>query len=102
MFLNEIVHLQSQPDIIVLTEIWVGGDEINYYSIDVYKMFYHCNDNYRAGGVLVYVMDRLVCSDVAILSEVRSTDCLLITILAAGLRVTLLLFIDFISILFNI
>lgn len=55
LFLTELMNFEKRPDIIVLTEIWINNDEINCYSINGYDWLSHCSNNYRMGGVTVYV-----------------------------------------------
>lgn len=54
---NEFIcAIQSNlPDIIVLTEIWINSHEVDLFGLNGYTCISNCNDNYRAGGVLVYI-----------------------------------------------
>jgi hypothetical protein len=89
MFITELNNWSKRPHIIVLTEIWITNDECNYFSIDGYKMYCKCNDSYRAGGVAVYVVDTLPCTDVTMLSDVQSADCLSLSVHLGRLSFTL-------------
>lgn len=57
LFLSELVARDILPDIIVLSEIWINSDESNLYTIPDYNLYLKCNDQYRAGGVAVYIKD---------------------------------------------
>jgi hypothetical protein len=56
-FLVELNDIKENVHFIVLSEIWVKQDEINFYKIPGYTLFYCCNENYRAGGVVCYVRE---------------------------------------------
>jgi hypothetical protein len=63
-FLLELCQMETQPCVIVLSEIWVYDYEIDFYKIDNYICYANCNDTYRAGGIAVYVKDNInVCHD---------------------------------------
>lgn len=51
------------PEIIILTEIWIFENEVDNYKIPGYNTFHNCNQSYRSGGVIVYVVECLVCSE---------------------------------------
>lgn len=57
------------PDIIVLTEIWIYENDVDIYKIPGYKVYYHCNQSYRSGGVIVNIINSLSCSESNIDSE---------------------------------
>lgn len=67
--------MKVSPDFIILTEVWISTDEINLFCIDGYNSFGFCNDNYRAGGVVVYAKSRYRCSVVRGV-DIQSADCL--------------------------
>jgi hypothetical protein len=54
-----IQTLSVIPKLIFLSEIWIKDQELANFSITGYKLFANCNNNYRAGGVAVYVSDGL-------------------------------------------
>lgn len=65
-FLDTLEVEKIYPDIICLTETWIGSHEKNLYNIAGYKMLDNCNDDYKSGGVLIYVNDTFVCDEVTI------------------------------------
>lgn len=54
IFLNS---LSKQPEIIVLTEIWIFDTEQVSYQLAGYNQYAKCNLKQRAGGVVIYVSD---------------------------------------------
>jgi exonuclease III len=90
LFLNELDGLESTPDIIVLTEIWITNVEIDFYKIPGYNLFCHCNESYRAGGVAVYCRDSWPVCDVTPLTDIKSADCLLLTCVVGDARLSVL------------
>jgi hypothetical protein len=57
-FVNEFRTFNALPHIFVFSEIWIRKDETNFYKIDGYNSYYKCNENHRAGGVIVFVNDK--------------------------------------------
>lgn len=45
--------------IIILSEIWINSDEKDFYKIPSYDLYVKCNNNYRAGGIAVYVKNSI-------------------------------------------
>lgn len=41
-------------DVLILTEIWIKDNEISFYNLDKFDMFYSCRDYNKSGGVVVY------------------------------------------------
>lgn len=76
LFVSFLESEKLNPDILVLTEIWVNSNEINFYRIKGYNVFSKCNETYRAGGVAVYVRDCYQCCSVRERDDVKSADCL--------------------------
>lgn len=79
LFLSELSNLNISPDFIILTEVWISTDEINFYNINGYNVFRVCNDNYRSGGVVVYAKSRYQCNEIRQSVDdgpIRSADCL--------------------------
>lgn len=58
LFLIHLNSLDKLPEIIILSEIWIETAELGRYMIDGYNQFSKCNENYRAGGVLVFISQR--------------------------------------------
>lgn len=57
--LTEINLIKSKLDFIILSEVWIGSDEIHLYNIPGYQLFASCNDKYRSGGVVCYVLSNI-------------------------------------------
>lgn len=55
----EIAQIKNRVHFTVFSEIWIGSDEICFYNIIGYTLFAHCNDSYRAGGVICYVDNQI-------------------------------------------
>lgn len=53
--LLELSNLETLPICIVLTETWIYSEEMDNYTIDNYNCYANCNDDYRSGGVAVYI-----------------------------------------------
>lgn len=70
-----LVQLEAEkiiPDIIVLTEIWIKESESHLYEIPNYNSFIKTNENYRAGGVKVFIKTNVeVLSSVSIVLYVN-------------------------------
>ena len=49
-----LIHDLGEPDIVVLTEVWVYSEEARFYAIDGYNLNHTCNDSSSAGGVFIY------------------------------------------------
>lgn len=77
-FLIELNSIKEKVMFIVLSEIWIGSDEINLYNIPGYTLFANCNNNYRAGGVLCYVDSSVNAQQLHI--EMNTADVLLINV----------------------
>jgi hypothetical protein len=54
-FIAELNVFEKLPEVIILTEIWIGNDEAMFYSIPSYNLIMCANEGYRAGGVAVFV-----------------------------------------------
>jgi hypothetical protein len=91
LFLSHLESEKLSPDIIVLTEIWVNRDEINFYKIPGYNVYSRCNESYRSGGVAVYIRDCYRCDGARERDDVASADCVQLDCQASDLdRFTLL------------
>lgn len=63
-FLNFKACLQVMnvwPDVIVLSEIWIYEDEKTLYELREldYTAYFHCNNEYRSGGVVIYCKNHI-------------------------------------------
>lgn len=65
-----ISSLNKKVAIIILSEVWIKSDEVGYYDLDGYKLHCKCNDNYAAGGIMVYVCNNIhvICTSTTMLS----------------------------------
>jgi exonuclease III len=73
---------------IVLTEVWIGSNEVNFFNIEGYCLFSKCNDTYAAGGVLIYIDETI--SKVKIKDyNMKTADVLFINIQVGNLLFTL-------------
>lgn len=77
-FLAEIHCVKRNIQFIVLSEVWIGSDELNLYNIPGYSILANCNDDYRAGGVVCYVKDGILADKVNF--NMVTADVLLIDI----------------------
>lgn len=57
-----LASFKSLPQMIFLSEVWIGSDEVSLYQLDNYKVYDGCNNTYRSGGVVAYVRDNLSCN----------------------------------------
>ena len=58
-FLAKLVSDGTRPSIIILTEIWISENETATYGIDGYTGYYNCSEKSAAGGVAIFVIDKL-------------------------------------------
>lgn len=58
-FLISLTNFDKRPEIIVLSEIWINSNEVQFYEINNYTLKSKCNDEYRAGGVAIYVSNSI-------------------------------------------
>lgn len=78
MFIAALSKFKHKINIIVLSEIWIGSEEINLYKLPGYKLTAKCNDSYKAGGVARYVDENFEsCSLDCIFN---TADCMLVKI----------------------
>src|SRR5690606_19025194 len=54
-FVAQINTLDTPPDVIILTEIWIYQNEVDFFNIKGYKSFFKTNEKSRSGGVAVYL-----------------------------------------------
>jgi hypothetical protein len=88
-FLLYLDKINSKISCIVLTEIWIGSEEVDLYNIQGYTSFHCCNDTYRAGGVLCYVAQDIQASSNTNI-KLESADALLINIKCNNLFLNIL------------
>lgn len=55
-----IASLKSSPDLIFVSETWIYAHECSEFSLPGYKLSACCNNNYRSGGVGVFIRDTFV------------------------------------------
>lgn len=55
LFLTEMAANNLSPQIIIFTEIWISSDETNIFNIPDYNAIFKCNNQYRSGGVAMFV-----------------------------------------------
>ena len=60
--LANLHSFNNYPDILVLTETHIYENESNLYSINNFKHFANCNNNYKCGGVSLFVKSNINCS----------------------------------------
>lgn len=82
IFALSLESLDTFPDIIILSEIWILDNELNQYSLPNYNLFTKCNNSYRSGGVAVFVSDRLACHVIPDL-DFETADCLHLSIIVS-------------------
>lgn len=59
LFIANIHNVKRDIDIITMSEMWIFKNKISHYKIPEYKSFGKMNDYYRAGGVIIYVIDHI-------------------------------------------
>ena len=59
LLLANVNALDTEFDIIFLTETWISSAEVGEYKLDDYTFFANCNDRYRAGGVALFIKSSL-------------------------------------------
>ena len=55
-----IASLNSMPDLIFVTEIWIYSKECSEFCLPGYNFRACCNDSYRSGGVGVFIRNNIV------------------------------------------
>ena len=79
--------LESHVSIIVFTEPWLYSSNENLLGIPGYRALFSSNDNYRAGGVAVFVREDLVAHKISI--EAAACDVLMVEIIVGALKLNL-------------
>lgn len=78
LFSVELSTYNELPDIIVLSEIWINYNETDFYKLPDYNVYFNCNENYRAGGIAVYLKN--TCCNVNIINlKCESADVLMLS-----------------------
>lgn len=54
-FLTELAALDYIPKILILSEIWIKESEVNLYQIPDYILHIKTNENYKAGGIAIFI-----------------------------------------------
>lgn len=88
-FIAELDMNYVYSDIIILSEIWINSDEKDFYKIPSYDLYVKCNNNYRAGGIAVYVKNSIQVTECVIL-ELNTADAVFISFLHLGKQFYLL------------
>lgn len=58
--------MKSKFSFIVLCETWINTDEVELFNIEGYNSFHCCNDSYRSGGVICFVDEDIIVSNLNI------------------------------------
>lgn len=89
IFVAELMTHNLSPDIIILTEVWVNSNEIKFYNLLQYNVFFKCNERHRAGGVVVYVK-KSITNVVYFELQCQSADLMLISLELFGQQFSIL------------
>lgn len=83
LFTAELENNNILADIVILSEIWIKSVEVDFYNIPNFKLYANCNDNYRAGGIAVFVKDSIqIIENVKL--NLRTADILYISFMFSG------------------
>lgn len=88
-FIAELETWTRYPDVIILTEVWINSEESYLYSLSNYKSIFNCNDNYRAGGVVIYIKNDITINSHDIYTF-NSADCISVTLKSNKLNVCII------------
>lgn len=75
-FLATLQTFSYQPDFICLTEVWINNEETPVYGLQDYSMFAVCNNDYRSGGIMVYVHSRFSSSQIDVSFVTADSICI--------------------------
>lgn len=78
LFLVGLQQLERHVDIIILSETWIFNEESKHYEIPNYTSYFNCNENYRSGGIVIFVSNRLKVN--LIECKMKSADVILLHI----------------------
>lgn len=56
----ELILIQNQPDVLILTETWLYMEETSSCTFDGYKGFHSCRET-RGGGVSIFILKKYNC-----------------------------------------
>jgi exonuclease III len=76
LFLSELSTVKRLPDVIVLSEIWIKESEKQLYVIENYTLYVKTNELFRAGGIAIYVHNRVVVIQSILWESIISADIL--------------------------
>lgn len=88
ILLAHLDSLNNLPIVIVLSEIWIYKNELDFYNIQGYSLFGNCNESYSAGGVAVYVRNGYMCN--CSCDNLSSADVLKLSIVFENVVYTML------------
>lgn len=87
-FVLHIASMESIPDIIFLTEIWIYEEEKSHYSIPGYNFYAYCNETMVSGGVGVFVKNEINHSFK--LLDMETADCIKLNVCVNKINFTFL------------
>lgn len=73
LFLLKFNILVTKPDVIILSEIWIDDHEVVQYHIPNFVTYANCNNKSRAGGIIVFLSDKITGCKMDI-ADYRSAD----------------------------
>ena len=71
--------MAPKPHIIVLTEVWAHSHEASLYSIQNYKMFFKCGDDYHSSGGFISITSSTVSSSKEC-NEINTVMCYVLVV----------------------
>lgn len=81
-----VQSFEIQPDVILLTEIWIREEENRKFNLQNYKPFFANRKTTQAGGVCIFVRDDLICHEIMNLDE-EETSWLGIKLLKVNINI---------------
>jgi len=69
-------EINSNVDILILTETWIGEAEVDFYRLPNYKMYHFCRSYNRSGGIMVYIKN--VYDFLNLNTSMTTSECVLI------------------------
>lgn len=76
LLLCNIHEIRYKIDVIILSETQIFEDEVGQFKIPGYNTFFNCNQDYRAGGIIIYIKDHIKAYEKAF--RLESADILVI------------------------
>lgn len=89
LFIAELDTNYKFVDIVILSEIWINSVEQDFYKIPSYDLYVKCNNDYRAGGIAVYVKNSVQVIE-CINLDLNTADAVFISFLFSGKTFNLL------------